>query len=79
MTAVTADRLSRSPCARHQANILDPQNAQVWGMLCVVAVTLKKHDEADVAMKQVRSPFPPRTLASQPCRAQRVWFQVPPV
>jgi hypothetical protein len=48
-------------------------------MLCVVAVTLKKHDEADVAMKQVRSPFPPRTLASQPCRAQRVWFQVPPV
>ena len=35
-----------------EANILDPQNAQVWGMLCVVAVTLNKHDEADVAVKQ---------------------------
>lgn len=35
-----------------EANILDPHNAQVWGMLCVVCLEFNKDDEAEMASKQ---------------------------
>ena len=44
--------LDQAEQALCEANILDPHNSQVWGMLCVVGLAQNKHDEADMAMKQ---------------------------